>query len=148
MQFEGDVIMPDTAPTARDILIEARSLIAKPEAWTQGAGARDSDGEPIGVEHRDAVAWCATGAINCAVYRHTDSLDIPPALQRARERAGTILADTVRALTLGHFRETTTYNDATNHSCIVHTFDIAIADADRPRAASNRPRSAHTESAP
>ena len=28
--------MPDTTPTARDLLIEARALIAKPEAWTQG----------------------------------------------------------------------------------------------------------------
>ena len=121
--------MADTAPTPRDILIEARALIARPETWTQGAGARDADGEPIGVEHQDAVAWCATGAINCAVYRHADSLDIPPALQRNRERAGTILTGTVRALTLGHYQETTTYNDATNHGCIVHTFDIAIRTA-------------------
>ena len=43
----------------------------------------------------------------------------------------TILTDTVRALTLGHYTEATTYNDRTNHSCIVHAFDIAIADADR-----------------
>ena len=46
-------------------------------------------------------------------------------------QAGTILTDTVRALTLGHYTEATTYNDRTNHSCIVHAFDIAIADADR-----------------
>ena len=52
-------------------------------------------------------------------------------LQRARDQAGTILTDTVRALTLGHYTEATTYNDQTNHSCIVHAFDIAIADADR-----------------
>ena len=37
----------------------------------------------------------------------------------------------MRALTLGHFTEATTYNDRTNHGCIVHAFDIAIADADR-----------------
>ena len=61
--------MPDATPTARDILIDARALIAIPQAWTQGTGARDADGEPIGVEHDDAVSWCATGAINCAVYR-------------------------------------------------------------------------------
>ena len=53
--------MPDTTPTARDLLIEAQALIAKPEAWTQGTGARDADGEPIAVEHDDAVSWCATG---------------------------------------------------------------------------------------
>ena len=140
--------MSDTAPTARDILIEARALIARPEAWTQGAGARDAEGEPIAVEHQDAVSWCATGAINAAVYAHARSLDIPPPLQRARERAGTILTDTVRALTLGHYRETTTYNDATNHGCIVHTFDIAIADADRRPAARPGRRPIDTEPAP
>ena len=137
--------MHGTTPTARDILIEARVLIARPEAWTQGAGARDAEGEPIAVEHQDAVSWCATGAINAAVYAHVRSLEIPPALQQARERAGTILTDTVRALTLGHYRETTTYNDATNHGCIVHTFDIAIADADRPRAGCDTRRSTHME---
>ena len=120
-----------TAPTPRDLLVEARTLIAMPEAWTQGAAARDSDGEPVGVEHEDAVSWCATGALNCAMYRHADSLEVPSPLQRARERAGAILTDTVRALTLCHYTEATTYNDATNHGCIVHAFDIAIADADR-----------------
>ncbi len=123
--------MTATDPTPRDLLVEARTLIASPEAWTQGAGARDAQGEPVGVEHEDAASWCATGALNCAMYCHVDSLEVPPPLQRARERAGTILTDTVRALTLGHFTEATTYNDATNHGCIVHAFDIAIADADR-----------------
>ena len=123
--------MTATAPTPRDLLVEARTLIARPEAWTQGAAARDAEGEPVGVEHEDAVSWCATGALNCAMYRHVDSLEVPPPLQRARDQAGTILTETVRALTLGHYAEATTYNDRTNHGCIVHAFDIAIADADR-----------------
>ena len=122
--------MPGTAPTARDLLIEARALIAKPEAWTQGTGARDADGEPIGVEHEDTASWCATGAINAAMYRHACSLDVPPALQRARERAGILLTDAVSALTLGHYSETTTYNDQANHVCILKAFGIAIAAAD------------------
>ena len=90
--------MTATAPTPRDLLVQARTLIARPEAWTQGAAARDADGEPVGVEHEDAVSWCATGALNCAMYHHVDSLEVPPPLQRARECAGTILTDTVRAL--------------------------------------------------
>ena len=104
--------MTATAPTPRDLLVEARTLIARPEAWTQGAAARDADGEPVGVEHEDAVSWCATGALNCVMYSHADSFDVPPPLQRARERAGTILTNTVRAITLGHYTEATTYNDA------------------------------------
>ena len=139
--------MTAIAPTPRDLLVEARTLIARPKAWTQGAAARDADGEPVGVEHEDAVTWCATGALNCAMYRHADSLEVPPPLQRARERAGTILTDTVRALTLGHYTEATTYNDATNHGCIVHAFDIAIADADRPCDSRSSGRARATESA-
>ena len=139
--------MTATAPTPRDLLVEARTLIARPEAWTQGAGARDADGEPVGVEHEDAVSWCATGALNRAMYRHVDSLEVPPPLQRARGRAETILTDTVRALTLGHYTEATTYNDATNHACIVHAFDIAIADADRLCGEHSSGRARGTESA-
>ena len=141
--------MTATSPTPppRDLLVDARTLIAMPEAWTQGAAARDADGEPVGVEHEDAVSWCATGALNCAMYRHADSLEIPLRLQRARERAGTILTDTVRALTLGHYTEATTYNDQANHGCIVHAFDIAIADADRSCGKRSGGRARSTESA-
>ena len=139
--------MTATAPTPRDLLAEARTLIARPEDWTQGAAARDAEGEPVGVEHEDAVSWCATGAINCAMYRHADSLEVPPPLQHARNQAGTILTRTVRALTLGHYTEATTYNDQTNHGCIVHAFDIAIADADRHRDKHSGGRSRGTERA-
>ena len=121
---------PDTVPTTGDLLIEARALITKQEAWTQGTGARDAEGKPIGVEHEDAVSWCATAAINAAMYRHACSLDVPPALQRVRERAGILLTDAVSALTLGHYSETTAYNDQANHACILKAFDVAIAAAD------------------
>ena len=139
--------MTATDPTPRDLLVEARTLIARPEAWTQGAAARDAVDEPIGVEHEDAVSWCATGALNCAMYRHADSLEIPLPLQRARNQAGTILTDTVRALTLGRYTEATTYNDQTNHSCIVHAFDIAIADAHRLCGKRSNGRTGGTEHA-
>ena len=139
--------MTATAPSPRDLLVEARTLIAHPEAWTQGAAARDAEGEPVGVEHEDAVSWCATGAINCAMYRHAESLEVPPPLQHARNQAGTILTKTVRALTLGHYTEATTYNDQTNHGCIVHAFDIAIADADRLSNKHLSSRAGGTESA-
>ena len=123
--------MQNAIPTPLQLLREARAIITKPEAWTQGTAARDAAGEPIGVEHQDAVSWCATGALNCAMYRHTDSLQVPLPLQRAWERAGDILTRTVRDLTLGHYTQATKYNDATNHGCILHTYDIAISDAER-----------------
>ena len=97
------------------LLTAARAIVTDPARWCAWPHALDPDG--------------LTGAINCAVYRQADSLDIPPALQRARECAGAILTDAVSALTLGHYRETTTYNDATNHGCILKAFDIAIRTA-------------------
>ena len=90
--------MTAAAPTPRDLLAESRTLIARPETWPQSAAARGADGEPVSVEHEDAISWCATGALNCAMYRHADSLEVPPPLQRARQRAGKILTDTVRTL--------------------------------------------------
>jgi len=122
------------APTPLDLLTEARTLIARPCAWTQGTGARDASGDSIGVEHQDAVSWCATGALLCAMYRRADSLEVPPALQRARNGADAILADTMRRLTGERYTAVTTYNDSTNHGCMVHLFDIAISDAEKTAA--------------
>ena len=140
--------MPDTTPTARDLLIEAWALIEKPDAWIQGTGARDADGEPFGVVHEDAVSWCATGAINAAVYGHADSLDIPPALQESREHAGTLLTDAVGRLTHGHYSETMIYNDPASHGCVLKAFGIAIAAADLPSAAAPTGHAVDTESTP
>ena len=128
--------MPHATPTPRTLLHEARSLIADPSAWTRGTGARDKHNDPITVEHDDAVSWCASGALNCAMYRHADSLQIPVPLERARERAGQILESAICGLTLGHYTRIPLYNDATNHGCIVRAFDIAIRDADRQAAES------------
>lgn len=133
----GDIMnMAKAAPAPLRLLVEARTLIARPEAWTQGAGARDSSGDSTRVEHQDAVSWCATGALLCAMYRHAASLEVPPALQHACTSANSILTDTVRALTGGRYTAVTTCNDSTNHGCIVHTFDIAISDAERLAAQS------------
>ena len=40
--------MTATDPTPRDLLVEARTLIVRPEAWTQGTAARDAGGQPSG----------------------------------------------------------------------------------------------------
>ena len=140
--------MTATAPTPRDLLAEARTLIASPEAWTQGAAARDAEGEPVGVEHEDAVSWCATGAINCAMYRHADSLESPAAAaagpQPGRDHPH---QDRAGRSPSANTRRPTTYNDQTNHGCIVHAFDIAIADADRLCGKHSSGRSRGTERA-
>lgn len=121
--------MPDTAPTALDILTEARTLIAPPERWTQGTYARNAQGSAVPLRSRHAVSFCATGALFRAMDRHTRSTTVPAALQQACKRAREILDSTVAALTEDRFTASHAYNDATNHGCILHTFDIAISDA-------------------
>ncbi len=49
---------------ASEILREARAKIAKPEAWTQGAMARNAKGWIVHVSCWDAMQWCAIGAID------------------------------------------------------------------------------------
>ena len=38
-------------------------MLARPEAWCKGAGARDAAGEPVPADSPDAVAWCLAGAV-------------------------------------------------------------------------------------
>lgn len=46
-----------------DILREARKLIERPEAWTQGVWARNAAGAEVEESSSDAVCWCSVGAI-------------------------------------------------------------------------------------
>ena len=129
--------LPNPTPTPRQLLIEARALIAKPETWTQGTGARNAKGKPLAIYHPDAVSWSANGAIVCAMCRHADVLvETPTPLGHASRLARSILEQAVHIFTLTHcslphYINTDDYNDATNHNCILEAFDIAIADADR-----------------
>ena len=121
--------MPHATPTALDILTEARALIALPERWTQGAYARNKHGAAIAMRSRHAVAFCATAALYRAMDRHAHGTALPADLQQACKRARDILDGTVAELTEGRYTATHNYNDATSHSCMLHTFDIAISDA-------------------
>lgn len=61
--------------SAVDILEHARALIAEPERWTQGALARDGDGEELGdAQDPDAACWCLAGALHHAGYGRATSL--------------------------------------------------------------------------
>lgn len=55
-----------SAPTTHDVLVKARALIDKPEAWTKGALARASTGRRAREDGPGAVCWCVSGAIICA----------------------------------------------------------------------------------
>lgn len=47
--------------TTSEVLLKAAKLIRR--GWTQNSPARNADGEPCGPRDKEAVCWCATGAI-------------------------------------------------------------------------------------
>ncbi len=64
-------------------------LLEKPEAWTQGASAKNSDGMRTGVSAESAVCWCVLGAIwKCYVY---DSLS-----EKMRDKLAELVGDIVK----------------------------------------------------
>jgi len=67
--------------TAIDILKAAREKLEGEGAWTKGAFARTKDGNVIGYEEKNAVCFCALGALR----RVTDEDD--PGSQRASFKA-------------------------------------------------------------
>ena len=42
--------------------MKVAELLAKPENWTQGAHARDSEGRAVHWKSPEAVCWCLEGA--------------------------------------------------------------------------------------
>ena len=124
--------MPENALSAAQLLADARQIISDPNAWTQGTIARSAAGHPLAAQHKDAASWCATGALACALHRRLRTKSPPKAAHLARDHAIHVLNDTIQSLTAGHHKKVSTYNDTTNHGCMLHTFDIAIADARLP----------------
>ena len=55
-------------PLERQVIEQARALIATPQTWTQGEFARDEAGNPVSWRSRQAVQFCLWGALNRAAY--------------------------------------------------------------------------------
>ena len=122
--------LPNPTPTPRQLLIEARQLIAKPQSWTQGAGARNAEGEPVPIHDPNAISWCASGALLYAMFDHQYPPTFPLSPDSPYERARLILRHAVRACRFDPHTDTATYNDSSDHGSVLLTFDTAIADAE------------------
>lgn len=49
--------------SAADVLRSARARIATPETWTKGTAARNLTGHDVAANSKEAVCWCAMGAL-------------------------------------------------------------------------------------
>lgn len=50
-----------------EILIKAKAIISNPDKWTQGAFARNYDGEEVSPISSQAVCFCSIGALKASV---------------------------------------------------------------------------------
>lgn len=56
--------------------MKLKELLDKPEKWTKGVSARDSNGYKAGPLNENAVCWCLTGAIYKCYPEFSAAFDI------------------------------------------------------------------------
>lgn len=107
-----------------NILERAASIITDPKKWGRHHVAADIFGRPISPYDKDAVCWCAIGALNRARldlgYGHTES-----AIARNELEA---------AASANHNMPVVLVNDALGHDRVMKTYATAITsrkEADR-----------------
>jgi hypothetical protein len=105
--------------TEIDILKRARSLIEKPERWTQGAAARKECGDTCNAADIRAVCFCALGAIERAL---ADVGVVGDVARRTRAMIGPTHGSVVM------------WNDAPErtHAEVLASFDAAIHSMGEP----------------
>lgn len=52
--------------------MKLKDLLCNEDKWTQGALARNADGEPVDPESEEAVCWCLIGGIHRCCVRPVD----------------------------------------------------------------------------
>jgi hypothetical protein len=98
----------------KQILIDARKLIEKPENWTQGTFARDAQGKAEYSCSPYATCWCAVGALHKVCE---DGEDLA-------EKAWSFLN-----MHAGAYANAPYLNDTGKHADVLAMFDRAIGVA-------------------
>ena len=103
-------------------LVEARNIISEPGKWTQKFFARDSEGHGCNVASKNAVCWCAMGALKKACSRITEygsyqhyhlSDDLADYIMESID---------LESSSIYNYND----NDLTTHAGILDAFDTAI----------------------
>jgi hypothetical protein len=102
-------------PLERQVIEQARALIADPAAWTQGEFARDADGTPVSWRSREAVQFCLWGALNRAAYDMTGD-----------KRRSITLADRAAAAMRKPGGSLSRVNDTGTHRDVLAIFDTYL----------------------
>ena len=118
-----DAMPRPEAPGAVDILAIARTLIARPDRWAQGAIALDRNGRAL-TTFDGGCRFCAAGAVGLAAHVLSPD-DAARAAHRPGRRSGSRLLDCA-AYKLGEFESYIGLNEHDSHANVVAMFDHAL----------------------
>ena len=111
------------APAAPDILAIARTLIARPDRWAQGAIALDRNGRVL-TTFDGGCRFCASSAVALAAHVLGGDDAARRRIGPAADQAGRLLD--CAAFTLGEFESYIGLNDHDSHAQVVAMFDRAL----------------------
>jgi len=114
------------APGPVDILTVARTIIAHPGRWAQGAIALDRNGRAL-TTFDNGCRFCAAGAVGLAAHVLGEDEAARRRIGPAVDRAGRLLD--CAAFKLGEFESYIGLNEHDTHANVVAMFDHALAMA-------------------
>ena len=129
-----DAMPRPEAPGAIDILAIARTLIARPDRWAQGAIALDRNGRAL-TTFDGGCRFCAAGAVGLAAHVLGGDDDTRRRIGPAVDRVGRLLD--CAAYKLGEFESYIGLNEHDSHANVVAMFDHAL-DMARADSASSQ----------
>ncbi|MCY4478517.1 MAG: hypothetical protein OXB97_01340 [Rhodospirillales bacterium] len=121
-----DAMPRPEAPGAVDILAIARTLIARPDRWAQGAIALDRNGRAL-TTFDGGCRFCAAGAVGLAAHVLGADDDARRRIGPAVDHAGRLLD--CSAYQLGEFESYIGLNEHDSHAQVVAMFDHALGMA-------------------
>ena len=111
-----------TTTVQKQVLINARALIADPAHWTSGTLACTANGWPVAWDDRSASKWCAQGAI----YRAASDL---LGDQKEATRIGNEVANNICPRRWLSRPPLPILNDKQGHAAVLAVFDKALEAA-------------------
>ena len=113
---------PET-PSAPDILAVARTLIANPDRWAQGAIALDRWGRVL-ISFEGGCRFCAAGAVGLAAHVLSEDEAARRRIGPTVDRVGRLLD--CAAYKIGEFESYIGLNEHDTHARVVAMFDHAL----------------------
>ncbi len=112
--------------STKELLIEAKALIADKKNWTKKAFARREDGEAIAIQASTACAFCSVGAVvKAAGERNADACFIR-SFNSSPYKAFRLLDNEAAKFGDCTFTSLVGLNDYGSHEDVMQVFDNAI----------------------